>query len=96
MKRGRFHRCCCSITEISRTERHLARLCARCRNIESHSIDPDVLLTSTLATHDRDSGSIAIRMAVDTYINLRADALPENIADDATRWVVLAMLKRAF
>ena len=64
------------------------------RRIEFHSIDPDGLLTSTLATHDRDSVSVAIRMAVEAYINLRADALPENIADDATRWAVLAMLKK--
>ncbi len=63
------------------------------RHIEFHGIDPDGLLTSTLATHDRDSVSMAIRMAVDAYINLRADALPENIADDAARWAVLAMLK---
>lgn len=63
------------------------------RRIEFHGIDPDGLLTSTLATHDRDSVSIAIRMAVDAYINLRADALPENTADDAARRAVLAMLK---
>jgi len=53
-----------------------------------------LILASTLATHDRDSVSVAISMAVDAYINLRADALPENIADDATRWAVLAMLKK--
>lgn len=63
------------------------------RRIEFLSIDPDDLLTSTLATHDRDSVSMAIRMAVDAYITLRADALPENIADDAARWAVLAMLE---
>ncbi|MGF7449658.1 nucleotidyltransferase domain-containing protein, partial [Klebsiella michiganensis] len=51
------------------------------------------LLTSTLTTHDRDSVSIAISKAVDAYINLRADALPENIADDAARRALLAMLK---
>lgn len=32
-------------------------------------------------------------MAVDAYLYLRADALPENIADDAARRAVLAMLK---
>lgn len=63
------------------------------RRIELLNIDPDGLLTSTLATHDRDSVSMAIRMAADAYINLRADALPENIADDAARRAVLAMLK---
>ncbi|SUI40133.1 Uncharacterised protein [Salmonella enterica subsp. enterica] len=63
------------------------------RRIEFHGIDPDGLLTTTLATHDRDSVSLAISMAVDAYINLRADALPENIADDAARWAVLDMLK---
>ncbi|MCW9583099.1 MULTISPECIES: nucleotidyltransferase domain-containing protein [Klebsiella] len=63
------------------------------RRIECHNIDPEGLLTSTLATHDRDSVSIAIRKAVDAYINLRADALPENIADDAARRALLAMLK---
>ena len=63
------------------------------RRIEFHGIDPDGLLTSTLATHDRDSVSMVIRRAVDAYINLRADALPENIADDAARWAVLDMLK---
>ncbi|EAB8796036.1 nucleotidyltransferase domain-containing protein [Salmonella enterica] len=63
------------------------------RRIESLSIDPDGLLTSTLATHDRDSVSMAIRMAADAYISLRSDALPENIADDAARRSVLAMLK---
>ena len=63
------------------------------RRIEFHGIDPDGLLTSTLAMHDRDSVGMAIRKAVDAYINLRADALPENIADDAARWAVLAMLK---
>ncbi|MBG0522167.1 nucleotidyltransferase domain-containing protein [Enterobacter cloacae] len=63
------------------------------RRIEFHGLDPDGLLTSTLATHDRDSVSIAIRKAIDAYINLRADALPKNIADDAARWAVLAMLK---
>ncbi|MBZ7459279.1 nucleotidyltransferase domain-containing protein [Klebsiella michiganensis] len=63
------------------------------RRIECRSIDPEGLLTSTLATHDRDSVSIAIRKAVDAYINLRADALPENIADDAARRALLAMLK---
>ena len=63
------------------------------RRIESLSIDPDGLLTSTLATHDRDSVSMAIRMAADAYISLRSDALPENIADDAARRAVLAMLK---
>lgn len=63
------------------------------RRIEFLSIDPDALLTSTLATHDRDSVSMAIRKAVDAYITLRADALPENIADDAARWAVIAMLE---
>jgi len=63
------------------------------RRIEFNSIDPDDLLTSTLATHDHDSVSIAIRRAVEAYINLRADALPENIADDAARLALLAMLK---
>ncbi len=63
------------------------------RRIEFHGIDPDGLLASTLATHDRDSVSIAIRKAIDAYITLRADALPKNIADDAARWAVLAMLK---
>ena len=63
------------------------------RRIESRGIDPDGLLTSTLATHDRDSVSVAIRMALDAYITLRADALPENIADDAARRALLAMLK---
>ncbi|MFO3839951.1 nucleotidyltransferase domain-containing protein [Klebsiella grimontii] len=63
------------------------------RRIESRGIDPDGLLTSTLATHDRDSVSVAIRMALDAYITLRADALPENIADDAAQRALLAMLK---
>lgn len=63
------------------------------RRIELHGIDPDGLLASTLATHDRDSVSMAIRMAVDAYIDLRADALPENIADDVALRAVLAMLK---
>jgi len=63
------------------------------RRIEFYGIDPDGMLTSTLATHDRDSISMAIRMAVNAYINLRADALPENIADDAARRAILAMLK---
>ncbi|EAS1844050.1 nucleotidyltransferase domain-containing protein, partial [Salmonella enterica] len=63
------------------------------RRIEFYGIDPDGLLTSTLATHDRDSVSMAIRMAVNAYINLRADALPENIADDVARRAVIAMLK---
>ncbi len=63
------------------------------RRIEFHGIDPDGLLASTLATHDRDSVSIAIRKAIDAYITLRADALPKNIADYAARWAVLAMLK---
>ncbi|EGM6512374.1 nucleotidyltransferase domain-containing protein, partial [Salmonella enterica] len=63
------------------------------RRIEFQGIDPDGLLTSTLATHDRNSVSMAIRMAVDAYTNLRADALPGNIADDAARRAVLAMLK---
>lgn len=63
------------------------------RRIEFHGLDPDGLLASTLATHDRDSVSIAIRKAIDAYITLRADALPKNIADDAARWAVLAMLK---
>lgn len=62
------------------------------RRIEFHGIDPDGLLTSTLATHDRDSVSLAIKMAADAYINLRADAVPDNIADDAARWAVLTML----
>lgn len=63
------------------------------RRIEFLSIDPDGLLTSTLSTHDCDSVSMAIKMAADAYINLRADALPDNIADDVARWAVLAMLK---
>ncbi|WP_024554784.1 nucleotidyltransferase domain-containing protein (plasmid) [Franconibacter helveticus 513] len=63
------------------------------RRIEFHNIDPDGLLTSTLAMHDHGSVSIAIRMAVGAYINLRADALPENIADDAARQALLTMLK---
>ena len=63
------------------------------RRIEFLSIDPDDLLTSTLAMHDRDSVRTAIRKAVDAYVMLRADALPENIADDAARWAVIAMLE---
>ena len=63
------------------------------RRIEFLSIHPDDLLTSTLAMHDRDSVSTAIRKAVDAYVMLRADALPENIADDAARWAVIAMLE---
>ena len=62
------------------------------RRIEALGIDPDGLLTSTLATHDRHSVGIAIRGAADAYVNLRADALPDNIADDAARRAVLAML----
>lgn len=62
------------------------------RRIEALGIDPDGLLTSTLATHDRHSVGIAIRRAADAYVNLRADALPDNIADDAARRAVLAML----
>ena len=62
------------------------------RRIEALGIDPDGLLTSTLATHDRHSVGIAIRRAADAYVNLRADALPENIADVAARRAVLAML----
>ena len=62
------------------------------RRIEALGIDPDGLLTSTLATHDRHSVGIAIRRAADAYVTLRADALPENIADDAARWAVFAML----
>ena len=60
------------------------------RRIEFLSIDPDGLLTSTLAMHDHDSVRTAIRKAVDAYVMLRADALPENIADDAARWAVIA------
>lgn len=63
------------------------------RRIEFLSIDPDGLLISTVATHDRDSVGMAIRKAVDAYITLRADALPENIADDAAHCALLAMLK---
>ena len=63
------------------------------RRIEFLSIDPDGLLTSTLAMHDHDSVRTAIRKAVDAYVMLRADALPENIADDAARWAVIAMLE---
>ncbi|EMM1338266.1 TPA: nucleotidyltransferase domain-containing protein [Enterobacter roggenkampii] len=63
------------------------------RRIEFLSIDPDDLLTSTLAMHDHDSVRTAIRKAVDAYVMLRADALPENIADDAARWAVIAMLE---
>ena len=62
------------------------------RRIEALGIDPDGLLTSTLATHDRHSVGIAIRRAADAYVNLRDDALPDNIADDAARWTVFAML----
>lgn len=62
------------------------------RRIEALGIDPDGLLTSTLATHDRHSVGIAIRRAADAYVNLRADALPDNIADGAARRAVLAML----
>lgn len=62
------------------------------RRIEALGIDPDGLLTSTLATHDRHSVGIAIRRAADAYVTLRADALPDNIADDAARRAVLAML----
>ena len=63
------------------------------RRIEFLSIDPDDLLTSTLAMHDHDSVRTAIRKAVDAYVMLRADALPENIADDAARWAFIAMLE---
>lgn len=63
------------------------------RRIEFLRIDPYGLLTSTQATHDRDSVSMAIRKAVDAYITLRADVLPENIADDAARWAIIAMLE---
>ncbi|EMW0833935.1 nucleotidyltransferase domain-containing protein [Enterobacter roggenkampii] len=63
------------------------------RRIEFLSIDPDDLLTSTLAMHDHDSVRTAIRKAVDAYVMLRVDALPENIADDAARWAVIAMLE---
>ncbi|CAH3603934.1 hypothetical protein [Enterobacter roggenkampii] len=63
------------------------------RRIEFLSIDPYDLLTSTLAMHDHDSVRTAIRKAVDAYVMLRADALPENIADDAARWAVIAMLE---
>ncbi len=62
------------------------------RRIEAFGIDPDGLLTSTLATHDRHSVGIAIRRGADAYVTLRADALPDNIADDAARRAVLAML----
>lgn len=63
------------------------------RRIELHNIDPDSLLPPTLATHDHSSVSVAIRKAINAYINLRADALPENIADDAAQHALLAMLK---
>ena len=40
------------------------------RRIEFLSIDPDGLLTSTLAMHDHDSVRTAIRKAVDAYVML--------------------------
>ncbi len=63
------------------------------RRIELHNIDPENLLPPTLATHDHNAVSIAIKKAINAYINLRADALPENIADDAARHALLAMLE---
>ncbi|MFI0489596.1 MAG: nucleotidyltransferase domain-containing protein [Yersinia sp. (in: enterobacteria)] len=62
------------------------------RRIESHGIDPDGLLASTLAMHDRDSVRRAIRNAADAYTSLREDFLPENIVDDAASRAILDML----
>lgn len=62
------------------------------RRIEAHGIDSENMLTSTLAAHDRSSVCLAIRKAANAYTCLRADAPPENIADDEAARAVLALL----
>ncbi|WP_434462174.1 nucleotidyltransferase domain-containing protein [Serratia plymuthica] len=62
------------------------------RRIETFGIDPEGLLTSTVATYGHDSVSKAIRNAMVAYTTLRADMPPANIIDDAAAQALLVML----